>query len=142
MKRLLTAAALALLTTSAHANDWTKEELSAGLKREEWSKYVGSGNKLKLSFVYAAKPDCSSVGTIVVRTLQSPEHGTFDTEVVEDFPTFKQDNKLAKCNDSKMPGTVMYYKSNDDYVGPDSFKVLVIYPTGLAYEVRYKMIVR
>ncbi|UEM11940.1 hypothetical protein J4G43_047125 [Bradyrhizobium barranii subsp. barranii] len=78
------------------------------------------------------------MGNAIVRTVEAPEHGAFETGTCGGFPTYKPDSKFAKCNDKQMSGTSLFYKSSDGYVGPDSFKVLIIYPNLLAY----KMIVR
>jgi hypothetical protein len=142
-KFLTTAAVLGLLVSPAAARDWTKEETAAGLQKFEFSRYVPSGVERRLEFMYVLKPDCSSAGDIVVRKLREPEHGTIEIMPVDGVASYKADSKYFKCNDkSGVPGVALNYKSADDYVGADNFKVLVMYPAGLAREVLYKIIVR
>jgi len=144
MRKFLTTATLVgLLVSPAVARDWTKEELSAGLQKHEMSRYVPSGVERMLGFVYALKADCSSQGDIIVKKVREPEHGSIEIIPGESASSYKADSKYAKCNDLKgVPGVLINYKSTDDYVGPDAFKVLVMYPTGLAQEQLFKVIVR
>jgi hypothetical protein len=142
-KFLTTTAVLGLLVSPAVARDWTKEELSSGLQKHEMSRYVPSGVERMLGFVYALKLDCSSLGDIVVKKLRDSEHGSIEIVPGESASSYKADSKYVKCNDKAgVPGVRINYKSADDFVGPDNFKVLIMYPTGLAQETLYKIVVR
>lgn len=143
MRKFLTATAvLGLLVSPAAARDWTKEESAAGLQKYENTRFVPSGVERMLGFLYALKPDCSALGPVVVRKTTEPIHGTIEVVQSEGTSTYKPDSKYFKCNDNPVPGVVINYKSADDYVGPDNFRVLVLYPSGLAHEVIYKVLVR
>jgi hypothetical protein len=131
-----------LSSAAAKADDWTHDESVAGLQKFEFSRFVPSGVKRMLEFAYLSNPDCSIPGTIEARKIQEPEHGTVEFANVEGFANYKPDTKFAKCNDKKVPGVAINYKSSDGYVGPDNFSVIVMYPNGMAREVRFKMIVR
>jgi hypothetical protein len=124
------------------AQNWTKEELTAGLQKIEYSRFIPSGVKRQLDFAYAVNLDCVPTGSIEFRKVHEPEHGTVEFSTAEGFSSYKEDSKYAKCNDKKVLGGYVYYKSEDGYVGPDSFAIIAMYPTGLAREVRYKLVVR
>ena len=63
MKKLLLIGTAALLSTTALAQDskgwWTYEELSAGVKKYEYSRQVLAGKKIELGNWGSMKPDCS-----------------------------------------------------------------------------------
>jgi hypothetical protein len=140
---ILASAALALLTTSpAATRDWTKEESLAGLQKYEFTRFVPSGVERMISFMYSLKQDCSSQGDIIVRKITEPNHGTVQIVPGEGQSTIKADSKMAKCNDKPVPGVLVNYQSAGEYVGPDSFKLLFLYPNGLAQEALYKIVVR
>jgi hypothetical protein len=130
-----------LATSTTPAYEWTKDELASGLRKIELTRYAPSGTKQRVNFSYSINPDCTSTGNAVVKTLEAPQHGTIETEIGEGFTNFNDASKFAKCNDKKTSGTLIYYQSNDGYVGPDGFKILTILPSGLAYETHIKMIV-
>jgi hypothetical protein len=130
-----------LATSTIHASEWTKDEIASGLRKMELTRYAPSGIKQRVSFTFSVNLDCTAIGNVVIRTLDGPQHGTIQFETGEEFANFN-DGKYAKCNDKKIPGILIYYQSNDGYIGPDVFKILVIQPTGLAFESNIKMIVR
>lgn len=140
---LLAATAFGLLASPATAREWTKEDLSAGMQKIEYSRYAPSGENRTLEFLYMSRANCALFSDkVVVKAIRKPDHGTVEFEPEENFPTYKDDSKWAKCNEKKLPGVLVKYKSDDDYVGPDIFTILVIFPSGLARELTYKMIVR
>jgi hypothetical protein len=131
-----------LLPGIASAREWTKEETAAGIQKWEFTRYAPAGENRALEFLVAARPNCGPFNEkIVVKLIRKPEHGTAEFTPEETYPNFAE-GKYAKCNDNKMPGITVNYKSSDDYAGPDSFTILAVYPTGLAREILYKMIIR
>jgi opacity protein-like surface antigen len=139
--KLLLAAAVALLSTAAAAKDWTQEETLAGMQKLEYTRYAPSGENQLLDFLTVVQLGCLPYErNPVVRTIRAPEHGTVETASGEGYAKFLGDT--AKCNDQKVAGTKLSYKSTSGYTGPDTFTVLVMYPNSFAREVTYKMIVR
>lgn len=144
-KFLLTVGAFGLLVSVAKAQEPTKEEASeasAGMKKIEVTRYVPSGARRTIYFLSGANPDCSPYEGIEVRKTKEPEHGTVEVMSGSGFPTFSKDNIRFKCNATKIRGLSVNYKSSQDYVGPDSFVLFVMYPDGFARELNIGVSVR
>jgi hypothetical protein len=98
---------LALALTIAHATpaaaqeEPTKEELRAGLRRVEQTRYVRGGKQLNLGSLTAINPNCTVLESDNTIT-KEPEHGTATIDVSEHFPNFSKGNIRAKCNDKKL----------------------------------------
>jgi hypothetical protein len=143
IKFLLTVSVFGLLLSSASAaEEWSTDERLSGMQKYEFTRYIPSGTKRTIEFVYGANPDCSSIEGIEIRKTQEPEHGSLEIVPGERFPNFAKDNIRFKCNEKKIRGFIVNYKSAKDYVGPDGFDFLVLYPTEFAREVRFNLNVR
>jgi DNA invertase Pin-like site-specific DNA recombinase len=53
-----------------------------------------------------------------------------------------KDSVRANCNDKKIRSLNVSYKSFGGYLGPDEFDLLVLWPSGRAWEAHFKIIVR
>jgi hypothetical protein len=95
-----------------------------------------------LAFSTGLNPDCSSSGNTNVRITKQPEHGSTEITTTTNFPFFAKDNVRAKCNEHKVRGVQLNYKSAEKYVGNDELEMLVLFPTGYAWEVHYDVSVR
>jgi hypothetical protein len=149
-KFLLTACALGLFLSSALAQEKSLEELdrerdriwgAEGLQRLQFARTVPSGTNQRIEFLTALNPDCTSSGDLNVRVIKQPEHGKLETTPTSYFPTFSKQSNRYKCNQHKVKGVLVNYKA-EKYVGEDAFDILIIYPGGLAREVRYDINVR
>ena len=58
------------------------------------------------------------------------------------FGNWKKDTVRFKCNDKKLRGFFLTYKSSDGYRGADQFDILVLYPNGYGWEAHFNMNVR
>jgi hypothetical protein len=132
---LLTILAFGLLSSSAFAQQ-------EGLEKKQFTRVVGSGTNQRISFFTSLNPDCTARGNINIRVTKQPEHGS--TEIIPEinFPTYPKEHVRAKCNDHKVRGMQVYYKSAEKYVGSDELELLVLFPNGFAWEVHYDMSVR
>jgi hypothetical protein len=114
-----------------------------GLQKGKLTRFVPSGMNRSIEFLYAAKPDCSPMDdSIEVRTTKAPEHGTVEIVPIENFPNFARDTTRYKCNERKVRGLSVNYKSSEGYVGPDEFDILVLYPGGFGREIHFNIVVR
>jgi hypothetical protein len=114
MKNLLLALlALGILSSSTFAQD--------GLEKKQFTRVVASGTNQRIGFFYWLNPDCSSGGNVNVRITKQPEHGSTETTTTSNFPFFAKDNVRAKCNEHKVRGVQLNYKSAEKYVGNDEF---------------------
>jgi len=152
MKRLvLTVIGLGLLVSPAFAGEKTSEELREegnrifaveGLRKEQVTRVVASGKGQRIGFYFALNPDCSASGDVEVRVTKEPEHGKADTATVTSYPGYPKENLRFKCNEHKVRGVQINYKSADKYVGDDALDLLVLFPGGYAYEHHYTVSVR
>jgi uncharacterized NAD-dependent epimerase/dehydratase family protein len=138
-KFLLTVCALGLLSSSAFAQEKSPEQM---LEKQQLARVVTSGTNQRIGFFYAVNPDCSASGDVNVRVTKQPEHGTVETTAATDFPTFPKENMRARCNNRKVRGVQVNYKSAEKYVGADTLDLLVLFPAGFGQEVHLNINVR
>ena len=146
---LLAVCACGLLLSPAFA-----EEKSPGQPREEsnqsvqrlpkvnWARIVASGTNQRIGFFYAVNPDCSANGDVNIRVTKQPDHGTVETAVATDFPSFERENIRYRCNQQKVRGQQVNYKSTEKYTGSDTLELLVLFPGGFGEEVHINIDVR
>jgi hypothetical protein len=138
-KFLLTVCAFWLLLSPAFAeqkspNQYREEHPLEGQKK----RVVASGIKQRIDFYAALNPDCSAIGDVNVRVTKQPEHGTVETVATTDYPPPKETIR-SKCNDHKVRGMQVNYKSAEKYVGSDELELLVLFPGEFAWKVRYNI---
>ena len=91
---------------------------------------VVSGHSTRVYYTYATNPDCTSIGQIVVRLTQPPQHGRVTIRNGSLFPNFPASNVRNVCNGRRVPGVEAYYVSEPAYTGSDSAAFEAIYPHG------------
>jgi hypothetical protein len=131
---LLTVLAFGLLSSSAFGQE--------GLQKKQFTRVLASGTKGRISFYTFLNPDCTASGNVDIRVTKQPEHGTVETTPEINFPTYPKESSRYKCNEHKVKGIQLNYKSADKYVGDDTFELLVLFPGGSAWEVHYDVSVR
>ena len=136
---LLTVSALALLLPCAFAEEQPKQE---GLVKKQFTRVVASGAKQRIGFFHAVHPDCTASGDLTLRVTKQPEHGTVETAATTNYPTYPKENIRVKCNEHKVKGTQINYKSAEKYTGNDEFDLLVLFPGGMGWEIHYDVSVR
>jgi hypothetical protein len=149
-KFLLTVCAIGLLSSSALAEDKIDEidkrnsrlMFAEGVSKETFDRLVLSGTKTQIGFFHSLNPDCTLSGETVVRVVTPPEHGTVEVTTINSFALFKKDNIRFKCNEHKVKGPAVFYKSADKYVGDDAIDFLVIFPKGFAWDLHVNLTVK
>jgi len=148
---LLTVLAFGLLLPSAFAQDKSPEQLreesnriitSEGLRKENVTRFVASSKNQPIAFFTALNPDCTASGDPDVRITKQPEHGTVTTAAATNFPGYPKANLRARCNEHKVRGQQVSYKSAEKYVGNDVLELLVLFPLGFPWEIHYDISVR
>jgi hypothetical protein len=134
MKRFLLIILAFRLSSSAFAEE--------ALERKQFSRVVASETNQRIGFFYAVNPDCSASGNVNVRITKKPEHGTVEITPTAHFPNYPKEAIRFKCNQHKVKGIQINYKSADKYIGDDVFDLLVLFPAGTAWEVHYDVSVR
>jgi Domain of Unknown Function with PDB structure (DUF3857)/Transglutaminase-like superfamily len=131
--------AAAALPPPMAQNPAAAPELSPPL---ELAKAVAVGQKLRVEFLYAIEPDCSSMGVTSVRILEPPQHGKLTVKNGQGFTSFAKENQRYGCNMQKSPGTFVYYEPAPGFAGKDSMTLDIIFPTGQSSKQRYAIDVR
>ena len=110
----------------------TSEPPFKGLEPTPYNRMVPVGERRAIGFFASVFPDCSSQGPVVMRLVRKPLHGTITFEESTSFPRYSAGSPVAACNAKRAPGMRLNYEAAEGYEGPDTFRVLVIYPDGTA----------
>ena len=133
---LLTVLAFGLLSSSSA---FAQEE---GLQKKQYTRVVASEANTRIGFFTGLNPDCTASGNVNIRVTKQPEHGTVDTVGTTEYAHYPKENIRSKCNQHKVKGMLVNYKSAEKYTGNDEFDLLILYPGGVAREVHYDISVR
>jgi len=91
---------------------------------------VASGQPLILFQASATNPDCTSMGKIILRMTQAPQHGRVTIRSAGVFPNFAESNIRSACNRRRVPGIQAVYVSQRGYLGPDFVELQALFPAG------------
>jgi hypothetical protein len=150
-KFLITVCAFGLLLSSAFAQEKSPEQYREeqrhifgieGMETQTFNRIVASGAKQKIGFYVSLNPDCSATGDVNVRVTKQPEHGTVETVTATEYAHYPKENIRSKCNQHKVKGVQVNYKAAEKYSGKDEFDLLILFPSGFAWEHHYDMSVR
>jgi hypothetical protein len=134
MKTLLLIILAFGLSSSAFAQE--------GLEKKQLTRVVPSGKNQRIGFFTHLNPDCTASGDTNIRITKQPEHGSTETTPAINFPSYPKEHVRFKCNEHKVRGWQLNYKSAEKYVGSDELDLIVLFPNGFAWEVRYNIDVR
>ena len=81
-------------------------------------------------------------GTVNIHITKQPEHGALTIAAATGFPGYPKENLRYKCNQHRVKGMQINYKSAAKYTGDDAFELLVLFSNGFAWEVQYDVSVR
>jgi hypothetical protein len=93
------------------------------------NKTMATGGNLLLAHYASVARDCSSRGPVVVRVLDGPASGEIRVAEGPGYSHFTGD--YQRCGDYKVFGADVTYAPQKNFVGSDSVKLDVIYPSGL-----------
>jgi hypothetical protein len=88
---------------------------------------VAVGQKLRVEFLYAIEPGCSSMGVTRVQILEPPQHGKLTVENGQAFTSFAKENQRYGCDMQKSPGTFVFYEPAPGFAGKDSITLGIIF---------------
>jgi hypothetical protein len=106
------------------------------------NRFVPSAEERTVAFYSSLFPDCSTKGPIVGRVVAKPSHGAVNFVQTDSFPLYGTASTLAVCNNKKVQGLNINYKSDDGYVGEDNATLLLIFPDGFASQLQILFLVR
>lgn len=150
-KFLLTVFVFGLLSSFAFAEEKTPEQLREershilgveGVENQTFTRVVASGAKQRIGFYTALNPDCTAIGDVIVRATKQPEHGTVEITTATGFPGYPKESSRYKCNQHKVKGMHVNYKAAEKYTGNDELDLLILFPTGFAWEHHFDVSVR
>ena len=105
-------------------------------------KVVMEGKTLQLEHFESLDPNCRSVGPTEINLLTEPKGGHIFTKQGTAFPTFPATNIHFHCDQKRAPSTLLLYRADTGYLGPDTFDVEALYPEGLTRKFRLLVFVR
>jgi hypothetical protein len=105
-------------------------------------KVAASGQPLILFQASSTNPDCTSIGKIIMRMTQAPQHGRVTIRSAGVFPNFAQSNVRSACNRRRVPGVQAVYVSQRGYLGPDFVELQVLFPAGAERSVKLPISVK
>jgi hypothetical protein len=133
-------ACLALLVAfsalAADPNEWSQEEREAGVKVQEFTRFIKPGHSLSWGVGFF-HPDCTLIEDSTPTISKQPNHGTATIEMQMRFPYFPKDSSNAKCNDKKIRMPVLTYKPEEGYTGTDTFQLTAIPSNGMMRQWNY-----
>jgi tetratricopeptide (TPR) repeat protein len=110
------------------------------VKPKDFKRYVASGRSTTLGFYTALNPDCTVSGILTIRIAKQPEHGSVEIVETISFPHYV--GSREKCNQQKVKGVLVTYKSAKKFIGNDTVDLLALMPGGLAWENHFDISVR
>src|SRR5215469_1319804 len=137
MRKMMLIALCVIVSAPSAAQQWTQEELAAGIKQFEFERYVPPGRSMTLDWIVYLNPDCSAAEGGEITITKEPEHGTASIESVNRFPSYAKDNVRSKCSEKKVPGLAIVYKAGIGYVGTDTFEISDLQSNGMVRQVKY-----
>jgi hypothetical protein len=114
----------------------------AQTKQATWEKTALSEARTSVHSFYNLTPDCNQNGTITVRVLKQPLHGTLEIENGRGFTNYAADNIRAKCNAQEVELTRVWYKSNIDFKGRDQTQMETFFSTGSSIKTTIQITVK
>jgi hypothetical protein len=103
---------------------------------------VLSGTQQRVGFFYSINTDCSFIGYPTIHIKTPPAHGMLSVEQDTSYTFFERNDQRYRCNLNKSQGTLVYYKSDAGYFGPDTAVVETIWPTSSTRITTYNMSVK
>ena len=107
------------------------------ITRTDLSLIVLKGVKTRVRAIFALNPDCTEAGQVAVSVLTPPWHGKVVVERTEATPNYPPISERYHCNQQITPATLVFYQSDNEYFGNDSFAAQILYPNGSSRLVNY-----
>jgi hypothetical protein len=86
-----------------------------------------SGKEVRVALFGRANPkECKALPVPEIRVVDPPKNGTLTIRTMT-----VTTNRYPACANLKLPAQVMFYRSDADYVGPDSISFTVTFDNGL-----------
>jgi hypothetical protein len=107
-----------------------------------YERTVLSDARTTVQTYYSITPDCKQSGTVTVRVLKQPSHGTLEVEPGKGFPSYAADNIRSKCNAQEVELTRLWYKSKADFKGRDQVQTETFFSNGSSMKATLQITVK
>ena len=91
---------------------------------------VVSGIRTRIGFSFSLNPDCSVDGTIVVRVLQPPKNGKFESVDEIGNSNYEKKDQKFRCNIESRLVSKYFYTSDEGFSGKDRLMIETFFPNG------------
>lgn len=106
------------------------------------NKATTSGATLTLATPQALARDCSTLGTVTVKVVEAPDHGTIIVAPGTAFSNYVPGDAPYLCNARRTPATLLTYQPTPGFSGDDIAVVQIFFPDGKAPTDRFNIAVR
>jgi hypothetical protein len=118
--KVLSVLALFLTGTTALAQEpATIPTTPSSPKPLQLIRFVPTGEERIIGIVTALYPDCSSRGPTVGRVIEKPAHGEVSFVTGDVFPNMPSTSPLSACNSKRVPGLMINYHSESNFIGEE-----------------------
>jgi len=93
-------------------------------------KAAASGEPLTLGDVFYVGHGCGVGGSVYIRELKGPAHGTFANKAAMVYPNLPPSDPLHVCNNKLAHGYNQIYVSAPGYTGPDEVSFTIVWSNG------------
>jgi len=119
----------ALLLTRPHA----------GLDGIRNTRAVHSGSREQVAFFYDLLANCEVEGYPEISVVRGPEKGTVSVEKGKAYPRYTRENIRFECDRNPAGAMLVFYQSDPDYRGRDSFTITVRFPDSQMWTESYSV---
>ena len=91
---------------------------------------VADGARTRIGFSFSLNQDCSVAGPIIVRVLQAPKNGNFESVDEEGFSSYEKSDQRFRCNTESRIVQKYFYTSNIGFTGKDQVVIETFFSNG------------
>ena len=109
------------------------------LDRSGIHKAVHSGQREQVAFFYDLLADCEVAGYPEVTVDRAPRNGEISTEQGKAYPSYTRENIRFECNRNLQGATLVFYQSDTNFHGRDSFTIRIRFPDATLWTQSYRV---
>jgi methyl coenzyme M reductase alpha subunit len=99
-----------------------------GLDGTRNARSVHSGAREQVAFFYDLLANCEVEAYPEISVVRGPEKGTVSVEKGKAYPRYTRENIRFECDRNPAGATIVFYQSDPNYRGRDSFTITVRFP--------------
>jgi zinc-ribbon domain len=98
---------------------------------------VHSGQREQVAFFYDLLANCELEAYPEITVVHGPAEGTVSVEKGKAYPRYTRENIRFECDRNPADAMLVFYQSNADYRGRDSFTITVRFPDSQVWTESY-----